>query len=184
MLMEMYPHACFIQSLLLERPAPTGTPLSINRVRKNGCALLRFDFIYGDLVRWLEGEYTNCNVVYDTMFDNLDDLWTTQMPTGYPKVDLDQIRETMKDIAPTKGTFTSKFRHVRQRAQYNNHKCMHGHIYIMTDKFAKEEEKSYHLSPPPQLVPVLCPQHHGRALESDHAKTEVPDHCRSNQRDL
>jgi hypothetical protein len=39
-----------IHSLLLERPVPTGAPLSIDRVQKNGCALLHFDFMYGDLV--------------------------------------------------------------------------------------------------------------------------------------
>jgi hypothetical protein len=138
-----------IQSLLLEQPALTGAPLSINRVRKYGCALLRFDFIYGDLVRWLEGEYTNCNVDYDTIFKNLDDLRTTNMPQGYPKVNLDQTRETsretLKDGSPKKGTFTLNFGHARQRVQYNNHKGMHNHIDIMTEKFAKEEEKSYHL---------------------------------------
>jgi hypothetical protein len=40
------------------------------------------------------------------MFNNLDDLRTTDMPPGYPKFDLDQTRENLKDGAPTKGTFT------------------------------------------------------------------------------
>jgi hypothetical protein len=130
------------QSLLLELPTPTSAPLSINLVRKNGCALLCFDFIYCDLVRWLEGEYTNCNVDYGTMFNNLNDLRTTKMPPGYPKVDLDQTRETLKNGATTKGTFTLNFGHTCQWAQYNNHKGIHDHIDIMTDKFTKEEEKA------------------------------------------
>jgi hypothetical protein len=79
------------------------------------------------------------------MFDNLVDLRTTEMPPGYPKVNVDQTRETLKDGAPKKGTFTSNFGCARQRAQYNNHKGMHDRIDIMTDKFAKEEEKSYHI---------------------------------------
>jgi hypothetical protein len=126
-------------------------------VRKNGCALLRFDFIYGDLVYWLEGEYTKCNVDYDTMFDNPDDLQTTDMPPGYPKVDIDQTRTTLKDGAPTKGTFTSNFGHARQRAHYNNHKGMHDHIDIMMDNFEKEEKKSYHLCPPPRSFLYFIP---------------------------
>jgi hypothetical protein len=73
------------KSLPLERPAPIGTPFSIDRVRKNGCTLLRFDFIYGNLVRWLEGEYTNFNIDYDTMFDNLDNLRTTQILPRLPQ---------------------------------------------------------------------------------------------------
>jgi hypothetical protein len=136
------------QSLLLERLAPDGAPLSIDQVRKNGCTLLGFDFIYGELVCWLEAEYTNCNVDYDTMLDNMDDLRTAKMPPGYPKVDLDQTRETLKDGDPTKCTFTSNFGYARQRAQYNNHKGMHEHIDIMMDKLAKEEDKANHLCPP------------------------------------
>jgi hypothetical protein len=68
-----------------------------------------------------------------------------KVPPCYPKVNLDQTSETLKEGAPTKGTFTSNFGHMRQRAQYDNHKGMQDHIDIMMDKFAKEEEKSYHL---------------------------------------
>jgi hypothetical protein len=42
-----------INSLLLERLAPTGAQLLIDRARKHGCALLHFDFVYYDLVRLL-----------------------------------------------------------------------------------------------------------------------------------
>jgi hypothetical protein len=34
------------------------------------------------------------------MFENLDDLRTIQMPPGYPKVDLDQTWETLREGAP------------------------------------------------------------------------------------
>jgi hypothetical protein len=77
------------------------------------------------------------------MFDILDDLRIVQMPHGYPQVDLDYMRETLKEGVPTKGTFISNFEHTHQRAQYDNHKGMHDHIAIMTEKFAKEEETSY-----------------------------------------
>jgi hypothetical protein len=114
-------------------------------VRKNGCTLFHFDFVYGDLVHWLEGEYTNIKVDYNTMFDNLDDLHIVHMPPGYPKVNIGQTQETLKEGAPTKRTFTSNFDHARQLAQYDNHKGMHDHIDVMTENFAKEEENSYHL---------------------------------------
>jgi hypothetical protein len=114
-------------------------------VRNNGCALIHFDFIYGDLVCWLGGEYTTSNIDYDTVFDNLNNLHIVQMPPGYSKVDLNQTRETLKEGLPTKGAFTSNFEHAHQQAQYDNHKGMHDHIDVMTEKFANEEEKSYHL---------------------------------------
>jgi hypothetical protein len=126
----------------MERLDPTVAPLLIDRVRKNGCALLNFDFVYSDLVRWLEREYTNINIDYTTILDNLR---TLQMLHGYPKVDLGQTRETLMDGAPMKCTFTSSYEHARQLAQYDNRKGIHEHIDIMTKKFAKKEEKSYHL---------------------------------------
>jgi hypothetical protein len=66
------------------------------------------------------------------MFDNLECLCTVQMSPGYPKVDLDQTREKLKDGARIKGTFTSNFEHARQWAQYDNHKGIHDHIDVMT----------------------------------------------------
>jgi hypothetical protein len=88
----------------------------------------------------VEGEYTNNNVDYDTMFDNLEDLCTVQIPTSKPKVNLDQTRETLKEGAPTKGTFTSNFEHARQQAQYDNHKGMYDHIYVITESLPMRRE--------------------------------------------
>jgi hypothetical protein len=47
-----------------------------------------------------------------------------------------------------KGTLTYNFKHACQRAQCDNHKGMYDHIDIMTEKFANEEEKLYHLCLP------------------------------------
>ena len=48
-----------VASLRAPRPSPT-KPHSIDRIRTRlfGSALLRFDFIHGDLIRWLAGEHT------------------------------------------------------------------------------------------------------------------------------
>jgi hypothetical protein len=134
-----------IASLLLERPAPKGASLSIDRAMKNGCALLNFIFIYGNFVRWIKGKYTNSNVNDATMFDNLEDLRSIEMPPCYPPVDLDHTQEKFKEGAPTNGNFITNFEHTRQRGLYDNHQSMHGNIDAMTEKFEKEEEKSYHL---------------------------------------
>jgi hypothetical protein len=85
------------------------------------------------------------NVDFDIMFDNLNYLRAVQIPPGYPKVDLNQTRETLKEGAPKKGTSTFNFEHACKRAQYDNHKGMHNHIDVMMEKFAKKEEKPYHL---------------------------------------
>jgi hypothetical protein len=78
-------------------------------------------------------------------FNNLEDMHTVEMPPGDPKVYLDQTWERLKEGAPTKGTLISNFEQARQWSHYDNHKGMHAHIDTMTENFAKEEEKSYHL---------------------------------------
>jgi hypothetical protein len=55
-------HAATTSVAVLRAPrAPPCKPKLIDcaRTRLFGSALLRFDFIYGDMVRWLSGEYTN-----------------------------------------------------------------------------------------------------------------------------
>jgi hypothetical protein len=69
-----------IDSLLLERPIPMGASLSKYWVMKKGCALLRLNLVHGDFVWCLEGECTNSNVDYDTMFDNLKHLRSVEYP--------------------------------------------------------------------------------------------------------
>jgi hypothetical protein len=148
---------------------------SPSRVRKNGHSLLCFKLVYGDLIRWLEGEHTNSNVNYETMFDNLYDLHTGEMLSGYPKFDLDQTRETLKKGASAKGNFVSNFEHAGRRSVYDNQQCMHDNINDMMEKFEKEEEKSYHLCSPCPLLPVLHPGLDECAIEPHHAKMETLD---------
>lgn len=51
------------------RPAPTKlTLLAPLRARAYGAALLRFDFLYGDFLRWLSGEYTNRHRDWQAIF--------------------------------------------------------------------------------------------------------------------
>jgi hypothetical protein len=105
------------------------------------------------------------------MFNNLEDLPTTDMPLGYPHVDSDQTRETLKDGSPTKGTFTSNFGHVRQWAHCNNHKEMHDHIDIVGQVCKRGGEVIPPMLPP--LFPVLLPRHHDRAPELDHVEKKI-----------
>ena len=44
-----------VAPLRLPRPAPTGEPIDALRSQLLACALLRFDFHHGDLIRWLGG---------------------------------------------------------------------------------------------------------------------------------
>jgi len=56
---------------------------------KMAVALCRFDFNYGDLIRWLEGEYTNAHRDWSEVSDAMNVVSSIQPPAGYPKMDFE-----------------------------------------------------------------------------------------------
>ena len=77
-----------VAHLRQNRPPPT-KPSSIDqpRTRLFGSVLLRFDFIYGDMVRWLSGEYTNRHRNWTDTFQNLQQPARMGRPRGLPPAD-------------------------------------------------------------------------------------------------
>jgi hypothetical protein len=67
--------------LRLQRPPP-GSPTKLPELRSTlyACALLRFNFYYGDFIRWLGGEYTNRHRDWETTFQTLKDVCTRPPP--------------------------------------------------------------------------------------------------------
>jgi hypothetical protein len=59
-----------------------------------GAALLSFDFDYGDLVRWLGGEYTNHHQDWDTFQRYLDCAMGHAQRPGYPVLEPDFSRRS------------------------------------------------------------------------------------------
>jgi len=53
-------------------------------------ALLSFNFNYGDLIRWLEGEYTNTHRNWATVSDAISAVRDIPPPPGYPDLDYDR----------------------------------------------------------------------------------------------
>jgi hypothetical protein len=79
-----------IGSLREPRPPPSAvTGLSHDRAWRMGVALLRFNLNYGDLIRWLGGEYTNAHRDWTDMSNTLTALQDIPPPPGYPPIDVD-----------------------------------------------------------------------------------------------
>jgi hypothetical protein len=76
-------------SVLRAHRLPPTKPQSINQpwTRLFGSALLRFDFVYGDMTRWLSGEYTNRHRNWTNTFHNLQSLPRRGHPRGLPPAD-------------------------------------------------------------------------------------------------
>jgi hypothetical protein len=85
------------------------------------CALLRFDFHHGDLIRWLGGEYTNEFRDWEAVFDAVDIVRDCPPLPGYPLVDVDRAYRLATQGAPLAGIFECAFSETAFRNLYNNH---------------------------------------------------------------
>jgi hypothetical protein len=79
-----------LRQLRVTREAP-GNPTKLwkDRALLYGCALLRFDFYYGDFLRWMGGEYTNRSKDWMTMFQTMVGECVQPPPIHWPTADFD-----------------------------------------------------------------------------------------------
>jgi hypothetical protein len=139
--------------LLLQRDPP-GQPTGLPEKRSvlYACALLRFHFYYGDLVRWLGGEYTNRHRDWQSTFEILQQVCTRPPPIDLPPADFPRGFRIMTQGVPLLGIFDSTSLDLVARDQYDNHPAVAGNFSDVNAKFAKEEEKSFHIHLPRILL--------------------------------
>ena len=135
-----------LQPLRRPRPPPSGKPIDLSRTWKMGAALLAFNFVYGDLIRWLGGEYTDEHRDWPTMLETLDGVRAIQPPPSHPVVDIDRAYATCTQGAPLAGRFECTLQDVLERNRYDNHPTLQGeHSEAVRKKLAMEEKNSFHL---------------------------------------
>lgn len=124
------------------------TGLQHDRAWRLAVALLRFDFDYGDLIRWLEGEYTNAHRDWTTVSDTINAIRSIEPPPGYPIIDYDRAYRLCTEGAPLAGTYECSFESVQHRNVYDNHPGLQEELANVRDKLAKEEAQSFHIALP------------------------------------
>jgi hypothetical protein len=135
------------------RPPPgRPTHLCPDRAILNGCALLRFHFVYGDFQRWLSGEYTNRHRDWQGIFHQILALPLSAPPVDLPSPDLPRAFRINTEGVPLVANYTSSFQEVHLRDCYNNHPAVAAQSDTVEQKFAGEEEKSFHLHFPRFLL--------------------------------
>jgi hypothetical protein len=145
-----------IATLLNKRPSPRKpTTLPMDRALMYASSLLRFGFYYGDFVRWMGGEYTNRHRDWDLTFDTIQRCRVRNPPTDYPPVDLPRGKAIFTQGVPLKGHFKCPQAEIPKRDRYNNHPAIDLNFAAVDEKFAKEEEKSFHVHIPRFLVYFL-----------------------------
>ena len=145
-----------IASLRAPRPSPS-KPLAIDRPRTRlfGSALLRFDFLHGDLVRWLAGEYTNRHRDWTDTFRRLQSPSRIGQPRRLPPPDFPRAQRIATAGVPLTGSFISHPPELEARLAYDNHSKINENSAAVEAKFAAEEEKSFHILLPKFFVSFI-----------------------------
>jgi len=137
------------EALQAPRPPPEEVPpLCPFRARFMGAALLSFDFDYGDLVRWLEGEYTNQTRDWDALREHMAAATAQQQKPGYPDLEPDIAMESFEQGVPLAGIYHSKRTDALRHIEYDNHPPLRANLEATREKFGKEEAKSFHIAFP------------------------------------
>lgn len=128
--LDLVPHLCHFRSWFM------------------GAALLAFDFDYGDLVRWLEGEYTNRDRDWPELHRHMDRAAQHPQRPGYPKLEFAMAKEAFAQGVPLEGRYSSDRAEVQRRLQYDNHAPLNAVLPDVRRQFAKEEARSFHIALP------------------------------------
>ena len=137
-------------------------PLCPQRANACGAALLSFDFVYGDLARWLGHEYTNSHRKWEPYEQQVEEYRDLPSIPDHPPLDCDRLLAVHRDGVPLQGKFECKRDDLLRRLQYDNHPQLKAALPDVREAFAKEEASSYHIHFPRFLARFifglfLCP---------------------------
>jgi hypothetical protein len=117
-----------------------------------GAALLRFNFVYGDMIRWLGGEYTNRNRDWQQIFTDIESSPVRPAPAHVPPADKQRAFRICLEGVQVQGEYTSPVEQIKIRDTYDNHPAIATNQEAVEAKFAAEEEKTFHIHFPRFLI--------------------------------
>jgi hypothetical protein len=123
-----------VAMLWRDRPPVDNSPIDKQRGWLMGVNLLWFNFIHGDLVRWLGGEYINAFRDWDEAFEMVDTMQHHQVPPGYPPVDFDRAYQACTEGVPLAGIFECSLASTWKREQYDNHSTLQPEYEAVREK--------------------------------------------------
>jgi hypothetical protein len=98
------------------------------------------------------GEYTNRHRDWDETFDTIQSLRERNPPVNDPPADLARGKRIFTQGVPLKGDFECPVDEIPIRDKYDNHPAIKKNYAAVEEKFAKEEQKSFHIHFPRFLV--------------------------------
>jgi hypothetical protein len=97
------------------------TPLCHVRAELLGCALLLFNFRYGDLLRWMGNTYTCSHRDFVKLYAAYEEVRYLSPNPGEPTPDFERAFRAQAEGVPLEGHFVGSFPDTVKRMAYNNH---------------------------------------------------------------
>lgn len=140
-----YAHCKSVAPLKSTRPPPDDSPPDQIRILLMAAALLRFNFVYGDLIRWLEGPYTNAHRDWSTLEQKFAQVQDYPIPRGWPQVNLPRTMKVLTQGIPLKGHFQCSWRNIQLRNATPVSPNVAKEGQAIDERLRKEEKLSYHI---------------------------------------
>lgn len=131
--------------LLLPRPKPDDSPIDKARVTLLAHAFLRFNCDYGDLIRWLEGPYTNFHRDWDAVFDKLERVRHHTPAKGFPTPDYPRALQACTQGLPLKANYFSSYDSCQVRESAPLSADLSTNAAAIDEQLRKEEKLTYHV---------------------------------------
>lgn len=143
--LRLYATTVDLSPLLDPRPAPDDSPIDTSRVVLMACAFLRFNCDYGDLIRWLEGPYTDAHRDWAETFANLETVKDEEPPPDFPSPDYERTFRSCTEGVPLKATLYSDLNSCVLRNIAPLSRDLIDNEADVDESLRKEEKLSYHI---------------------------------------
>jgi hypothetical protein len=147
-LLRMHAATIDITPLQLPRPPPDSSPIDDHRVHLMGCAFLRFNCDYGDLIRWLEGPYTDSHRNWTDTFATLETVRESPPPATFPTPDFARTFRACTEGVPLRARYISDYSSASTRNSAALSSDLQQNEADVDETLRKEEKLSYHLIMP------------------------------------
>ena len=109
------------------------------------CAFLRFNCDYGDMIRWLEGPYTDFHRDWDHTFAELEKVRQHTPAKGFPTPDYPRAFQACTQGVPLKANYKSSYKSCSAREKADLSPDLVKNTAAVDEQLRKEEKLSYHI---------------------------------------
>ena len=131
------------------------TLISPIRARNMCKVLLLFHFDFGNLVRWLGGDYTYDHIDHDSIKETFVTLRSVKQGDLYPKHNFDRVLRLFLHGVPDNAAYECTIKDVLARNFYNSHAGSQSYLTSMLSKIVDDVNSHFMIAFPRWIWPFL-----------------------------